>query len=132
MPIQPTTGRTASRDDSLDGDDGTWDHPREILLWGVLLPLALLAYIALDLYVGGVHLPRGRRSMGTGFYPFDLYPLVAAGVIGVKFFVATALVTYYVIGNHPTLGWYKDMILLPLLVLGGACLLLTIGGVLAA
>ena len=128
---RPLHKHTGSLDDSLDGDDGTWDSGWTVLTLGVLLPLALLVYVVIDFFVGGVYLPRGGgrfRTSSSTFFAFETEPMVAFAVVGVKVFVAASLVTYYVIGNHECLGWYKDVILLPLLVLGAICVLLMFVG----
>ena len=121
-------GHNDDADDYFD-DDGTWDSPGRVIGLGVVLPILILTWIALDIFWwGGVHVP-GRRTVY--FFSFSDEADVAVPLGGLKACVAAACAVSMVIGNHPTWGWHKDKILLPILIAGIGCVIAAFVGAVA-
>ena len=105
-------------------DDGRWDSRGRIIALGIVVPLLLLIWVIVEACLGGAsaYIPRGRRYSASGDRGFQFYEFadeLPAALLWVtlKLGLATYLVIYYLVGNHPRWGWHRDKLLL-----GAGCL----------
>ena len=117
---------------AMIGDDGRWNQPLTIIVWGVAVPTLILIWVAYDLWAGGTMLLNRRTPIGGWghWFSFEQYFYTAFGIVAFKACVAAGLVVYFVVGNHPEWGWHRDLILLAIVAVAVSCLLLAVGGVL--
>jgi len=123
-------GRFPSHHEPSDfDDDGTWNEPFTVVLWGGVVPVLIFGWVLYDLWAGGTWVP-SRHAVATGFwfsFADDFY--VALGLVMFKASVAAGLCVYFVVGNHAEWGWHRDKLMLPLIVTAVLSLLLSVAGV---
>ena len=119
--------RAWTREDPPDtGTEGQWDPPGKIFAQGIMLPLALLVWIALEGMAGVAWLPGRRGGMDL---PMAQMPLAFAGALLAKFGAAALAFTTWVIGNHRRLGWHTEKFALACYVLIAVGILMLVGGI---
>ena len=109
------------------GREGHWDGRASILVFGWVLPLALIAWAIADLVRGTFYLP-ARRLAGWVAFEFGREPTMFVGMIVLKLAAAALAFTVMAVGNHPRFGWHAEPIAAGFAVLAGIGLVLLFVG----